>query len=137
MASAPPADGQYLGWNISANQWEPKTLPAVLVASVFGRTGPVVSQNGDYSFAQISGSVGAAQLPAAAMRTDQGNTVTAGTQDFSGAAHTLAHEIRPHRESSKPLRHRGTVLRHRRAAGPKHLRLHGHKYLVDPGKPYG
>jgi hypothetical protein len=89
VASGPPADAQYLGWNNSANQWEPKTLPAVLVASVFGRTGPVVSQNGDYSFAQISGSVSAAQLPAAAMRTDQGNTVTAGTQDFSGAAHTL------------------------------------------------
>jgi hypothetical protein len=64
-------------------------IPSVPVASVFGRTGAVVSQNGDYSFAQISGSVSAAQLPAAAMRTDQGNTVTAGTQDFSGAAHTL------------------------------------------------
>jgi hypothetical protein len=89
VASGPPADAQYLGWNTSANQWEPRTLPAAQVASVFGRMGPVVSQNGDYSFAQISGSASAAQLPAAAMRTDQSNTVAAGTQDFRGAAHTL------------------------------------------------
>jgi hypothetical protein len=89
VASGPPADAQYLGWNTSANQWEPRTLPAAQVASVFGRMGPVVSQNGDYSFAQISGSASAAQLPAAAMRMDQSNTVAAGTQDFRGAAHTL------------------------------------------------
>jgi hypothetical protein len=89
VGNGPPANAQYLGWNSSANQWQPTTLPAVPVTSVFGRTGPIVSQNGDYSFAQISGSVSAAQLPAVAMRTDQGNTVTAGTQDFSGAAHTL------------------------------------------------
>jgi len=89
VASIPPADQQYLGWNISANYWEPKTLPNALVASVFGRTGPIAAQAGDYSFAQISGAAGASQLPAVAMRTDQGNTISAGTQNFSGAAHTL------------------------------------------------
>ena len=89
VASIPPADQQYLGWNISANYWEPKTLPNALVASVFGRTGPIMAQTGDYSFAQISGAAGASQLPAVAMRTDQGNTISAGTQNFSGAAHTL------------------------------------------------
>jgi hypothetical protein len=89
VASTPPADQQYLGWNISANYWEPKTVPNALVTSVFGRTGPIAAQAGDYSFAQISGAAGASQLPAVAMRTDQGNTISAGTQNFSGAAHTL------------------------------------------------
>lgn len=41
------------------------------------------------AFAQISGSVSAAQLPSVAMLTNQSNAVTAGTQDFSNAAHTL------------------------------------------------
>ena len=89
MTSTPPADLQYLGWNISANYWEPKTLPTPPVASVFGRAGPIAAQTGDYSFAQISGTAGASQLPAVAMRTDQSNTISAGTQDFSRAAHTL------------------------------------------------
>lgn len=34
------------------------------IASVFGRTGAVSSQTGDYNFAQISGTLGTAQLPA-------------------------------------------------------------------------
>lgn len=33
------------------------------VSSVFGRTGPVVAANGDYSFANLSGLLGCAQLP--------------------------------------------------------------------------
>ncbi len=41
------------------------------------------------AFAQIAGTAGASQLPAVAMLTNQGNAVTAGTQDFSHAAHTL------------------------------------------------
>jgi len=41
------------------------------------------------SFSQISGTASAAQLPATAMLTTQSNAVTAGTQDFSNAAHTL------------------------------------------------
>ncbi|MGA2266997.1 MAG: hypothetical protein ABSH44_00885 [Bryobacteraceae bacterium] len=89
VAGTAPADLQYLGWNNSLGQWEPKTPPSSLVASVFGRTGPVTAQSGDYSFAQISGAASASQLPGVAMRTDQSNLVTAGTQDFRGAAHTL------------------------------------------------
>jgi hypothetical protein len=89
VASTPPADQQYLGWNISANYWEPKTVPSALVPSVFGRVGQIAAQTGDYSFAQISGTAGASQLPAVAMRTDQSNTLSAGTQDFSRAARTL------------------------------------------------
>jgi hypothetical protein len=41
------------------------------------------------AFAQISGTASASQLPGVAMLTNQGNAVTAGTQDFSNAAHTL------------------------------------------------
>jgi hypothetical protein len=59
------------------------------VSAVFGRAGAVTAQTGDYAFTQIGGTASAAQLPAVAMRTDQGNAVTAGTQDFSQSAHTL------------------------------------------------
>ena len=89
VASTPPSNLQYLGWNSSANQWQPTTLPGAPVTSMFGRTGAIAAQSGDYSFAQISGAASASQLPGVAMRTDQGNAVTAGTQDFSNAAHTL------------------------------------------------
>ena len=89
VANTPPANQQYLGWNSGANQWQPTTLPAAPVSSIFGRTGPVAAQSGDYSFAQISGTASASQLPSVAMLTNQSNAVTAGTQDFSRAAHTL------------------------------------------------
>ena len=89
VASTQPTDLQYLGWNNSVSGWEPKSLPAPPVASFFGRTGAVAPQSGDYSFAQISGTVASNQVPAAVMRTDQGNAVTAGTQDFRAADHTL------------------------------------------------
>ena len=88
LANTPPADLQYLGWNGSANRWEPKALPAPLVSSVMNRSGAVTAQPGDYSFSQISGAASAEQLPGVAMRTDRDNVVTAGTQDFGGAAHT-------------------------------------------------
>ncbi len=61
IASTLPTTGQVLGW--SGTQWVPQT-PASGVASVFGRTGTVTGQTGDYSFGQISGNVAAAQLPA-------------------------------------------------------------------------
>ena len=63
--------------------------PQGAVPSVFGRTGAVAAQSGDYSFPQISGTASASQLPGVAMRTNQSNAITAGTQDFSNAAHTL------------------------------------------------
>jgi hypothetical protein len=89
VAATAPSDQQYLGWNGGAGRWEPKSLPAAPVSSIFGRTGAVSAQSGDYSFAQIAGTLAASQLPGAAMRLDQGNAVTAGTQNFSGADHTL------------------------------------------------
>src|ERR1035437_2343266 len=89
VASTPPTDQQYLGWNGGVGRWEPKTLPGAPVTSMFGRTGTIAAQNGDYAFSQIAGTVSASQLPGVAMRTDQDNAVTAGTQDFRNAAHTL------------------------------------------------
>jgi hypothetical protein len=47
------------------------------VSSVFGRTGAVTAQSGDYSFGQISGAIASAQLPAAG--GDLGGTLTTAT----------------------------------------------------------
>ena len=63
LGSLTPLDGQFLKWSAGTQQWEPTTLAGAL--SVFGRTGAIAAQTGDYGFAQISGSVGSAQLPAA------------------------------------------------------------------------
>jgi len=48
-----------------------------LISSVFGRTGAVTAQTGDYSFAQISGMAGAGQLPGAG--GDLSGTLTSAT----------------------------------------------------------
>jgi hypothetical protein len=53
------------------------------VTSVFGRVGPIMAQAGDYNAAQVTN----------AAQTNAGNTFTAGTQDFSGAAHTLPAKV--------------------------------------------
>ncbi len=63
LGSLTPLDGQFLKWNSNSQQWEPTTLAGAM--SVFGRTGAVAAQTGDYTFAQITGSVGVSQLPAA------------------------------------------------------------------------
>src|SRR5664279_1814456 len=63
LGSLTPLDGQYLKWYGSTQQWEATTLAGAM--SVFGRTGAIASQTGDYSFGQIAGSVGSSQLPAA------------------------------------------------------------------------
>ena len=57
LAGTSPTDLQYLGWNSSAGQWEPKTLPIGQVSTVFGRSGGVTAQIGDYSAAQVSNAV--------------------------------------------------------------------------------
>jgi hypothetical protein len=49
------------------------------IASVFGRIGAVTAQAGDYTAAQVTN----------AAQTNASNAFTAGTQDFSAAAHTL------------------------------------------------
>ena len=78
----------YDGTNLQM-QSQTGNSPSGSVSTVFGRTGAVTAQTGDYTYSQIGGSVSAAQLPTTAMQTGQSNTVTAGTQDFTQAAHTL------------------------------------------------
>ena len=63
LGSLTPLDGQFLRWNTNTQQWEPATLAAAL--SVFGRSGAVTAQTGDYSFGQISGTAAVGQLPSA------------------------------------------------------------------------
>ncbi len=62
VASATPTAGQVLAWD--GSQWMPTTTSGA-VTSVFGRTGVVTAQGGDYSFPQIGGTVATAQLPSA------------------------------------------------------------------------
>jgi hypothetical protein len=63
LGSLTPLDGQFLKWNGSSQQWEATTLAGAM--SVFGRSGAITAQAGDYTFSQIGGSVGISQLPAA------------------------------------------------------------------------
>ena len=61
VSASAPANGQTLVWNGTLSQWEPQNQ-AGGVPSVFGRTGAVTAQSGDYSFAQITGTVGDSQV---------------------------------------------------------------------------
>src|ERR1035441_6522088 len=78
VANTAPANGQALVWNSGASAWQPSTVSGGgAVSSIFGRTGAVTAQTGDYSFGQISGSVGSGQLPGAG--GDVSGTLTAAT----------------------------------------------------------
>src|ERR1700744_5256701 len=56
------AAGQNLYLCASSNTW---TQVSSGVNSIFGRTGSVTAQTGDYSFSQLSGTLSGGQLPAA------------------------------------------------------------------------
>jgi hypothetical protein len=65
VASTAPANGQALVWNSGSSAWQPGTISGGgAVSSIFGRTGAVVAQAGDYNFGQISGTIGSSQFPA-------------------------------------------------------------------------
>ena len=51
VASSAPATNQVLQWN--GTQWAPGTVGGGAVSSVFGRTGVVSAQSGDYTLTQI------------------------------------------------------------------------------------
>jgi hypothetical protein len=53
-----PLQGQLLRWDGVGNEWSPSTET---VSSIFGRTGSVVAQAGDYTFPQIGGTLSLAQ----------------------------------------------------------------------------
>lgn len=67
VASTAPADGQALVWSAANGNWRPTTVSGSggAVSSVFGRTGAVTAQTGDYTFGQIGGTVTSSQLPGA------------------------------------------------------------------------
>jgi hypothetical protein len=78
VANTAPANGQALVWNSGVSAWQPGTVSGSgAVSSVFGRTGSVTAQTGDYSFGQISGTAGSGQLPNAG--GDISGTLTAAT----------------------------------------------------------
>jgi hypothetical protein len=80
VANTAPSSGQALVWNSTSSIWQPGTVSGGgggSITSVFGRTGVVTSLAGDYSFGQISGTVGNTQLPGAG--GDLGGTLTAAT----------------------------------------------------------
>jgi hypothetical protein len=64
VSSAAPLNGQALVWNSVASQWQPQNSGAATIASIFGRTGAVTAQTGDYTFGQIGGSVTDLQVSA-------------------------------------------------------------------------
>ena len=78
VSSAAPTNGQVLEW--TGSQWAPGTVSGALI-SVFGRTGAVTANTGDYSYSQISGSVPDAALPS--------DAVTSGTLGNSTLAAAL------------------------------------------------
>jgi len=74
VANTTPANGQALLWN--GSQWTPGAVSGSgAVTSVFGRSGVITAQTGDYNFGQIAGFLGSSQLPAAG--GDLGGTLSA------------------------------------------------------------
>jgi hypothetical protein len=66
ISATAPSNGQALVWNSLASAWQPATVSGSgAVTSVFGRSGAVTAQTGDYGFSQISGTLAGGQLPAA------------------------------------------------------------------------
>jgi hypothetical protein len=78
VANTAPSSGQALVWNATASMWQPAAVGGSGgVSSAFGRTGVVTAVTGDYTFGQIAGTVGSAQLPGAS--GDLSGTLTAAT----------------------------------------------------------
>jgi trimeric autotransporter adhesin len=86
ISGAAPASNQVMRWNAAALQWEPSAETGPAVGSVFGRTGAVAAQTGDYT---------AAQIPNAVDRTTA-NTYTGGAkQTFTPSSLTAGARIAP------------------------------------------
>ncbi|HXG32189.1 MAG TPA: hypothetical protein VNJ11_02405 [Bryobacteraceae bacterium] len=81
VSSAAPSDGQALIWNAAGSEWRPATVSSGgAVTSVFGRTGAVTAQTGDYSFAQISGTVADSQIGSGVNATKIGSGAVDNTE---------------------------------------------------------
>ena len=72
-----PTAGQFLGFD--GTQWTAQSVSITTspITSVFGRTGAVIAQTGDYTFPQIGGAVASSQLPVAG--GDVSGAITAAT----------------------------------------------------------
>ena len=81
VSSTAPTNGQVLEW--TGSQWAPGTMSGALI-SVFGRTGAVTANTGDYSYSQISGS-----LPDAALPSDAVTSGTLGNSTLAAALTSL------------------------------------------------
>ncbi|MGD0360275.1 MAG: hypothetical protein ABSC93_05370 [Bryobacteraceae bacterium] len=91
VSSAVPSSGQVLQW--SGSQWAPATLSAGgAVASVFGRTGAVAAQPGDYTYSEIGGTLPDAALPGDAVTTTtlSNSTLTAAVTSLSATSDITA-----------------------------------------------
>ena len=53
VATGTPGNGQVLTYNTTSSKWTATTPSSAPVSSVFGRTGAVVAQTGDYTAAQV------------------------------------------------------------------------------------
>jgi hypothetical protein len=71
LANVAPTDGQALIWSAANSQWQPGTIASGggAISSVFGRTGTVTAQTGDYTFAQVGGTLPDSALPSDAVTT--------------------------------------------------------------------
>src|SRR5262249_38744904 len=66
VSSSVPSEGQVLMYSSLNNRWQPGNVSgggSGAISSVFGRTGAIVAQSGDYSFSQITGTAALSQLP--------------------------------------------------------------------------
>jgi hypothetical protein len=72
-----PTAGQFLGFD--GTQWTAQSVSITTspITNVFGRTGAVIAQTGDYTFPQIGGAVASSQLPVAG--GDISGAITAAT----------------------------------------------------------
>jgi hypothetical protein len=110
------------------------TLPATCVAGEqFFKTDAAAGQN-LYLCASTNTWTQSGQIPATVAATNQSNTYTAGTQDFSAAAHTLPALKGNHVRQAGNVRDRRAVLRHRRRGGPEFVLLHRGEHVDAAGE---
>lgn len=57
IATGTPGDGNVLTYKSATNKWTAASLPAAPVTSIFGRTGTITAQAGDYTAAQVTGAL--------------------------------------------------------------------------------
>ncbi len=88
VSGAAPGSNQVLRWNAATQQWEPSTETTAAVSGVFGRSGAVTAQTGDYSASQVTNAVdrtAATSYTPGAKQTFAANGIAAGLRIVPGA----------------------------------------------------